>query len=172
MTQLLGSRVMRVDDIVKYQDTYWLVGRTAEGLSLTSWDGVCVPGRGLTDREVEVVGNYLNWPFIAAPRRRHVEDGHVVQVSRTRRGRTTVLVPLRHWVPSHWLRAGGSVFFNPALRLGIGEVLVALHSSGRLSRLTVTRAFGSVKLRKARIAPKPVPPTRADRLLNDDWEID
>jgi hypothetical protein len=104
------------------------------------------------------------WPFIAASAR--PKAGPIVKITRGRRE----LVMMEDWVPSDFLRPGGSVFLNPDLRLKQGEVLAATHKDGSLSRLAVTGNFGTVKnriARKNRPRRSPKPRTVYDRLMSD-----
>ena len=114
--------------------------------------------------ELTVICNpSLSWPFVAAPVNRR--GGRITGIRR----RGAELVPFQDWVPSQLLRPGGSLFFNPNLRLRTGEVLVAQHANGKVGRVTITKAFATVAQRKKRSAPKEdTRPSAFDRLLDDD----
>jgi hypothetical protein len=108
-----------------------------------------------------------DWPFVPAPIK--ARSGPVVSVIRGQLG----LAPFDEWVPSDFGRPGGSIFFNPKLRLRAGEVLAAQHEDGSRSRINITHAFATVKKRKAQAnkprVVKPKGPMGAlDQLLADD----
>ena len=122
-----------------------------------------------TDDRCKVLCNPANeWPFVAT-KVRSTRIGPVVSVLRSSENR--LLIPMDDWAPTDQLKAGGALFFNPALRLRQGEVLVATHQGGLKTRISITQAFGSVKLRRKRaeIARKPPEPLTAfDRILQED----
>lgn len=108
-----------------------------------------------------------DWPFLTIPVR--AKAGPVQKVT-INRGFPRDLAPMIDWIPSDFMRAGGSIFFNPELRLRAGEVLVAVHQNGSLSRLNVTSAFATVRRRQIRAA-KPAaqkPSNVYDRLMGQD----
>ena len=55
------------------------------------------------------------------------------------------------WVPSSRLSTAGSLFFNLSLNLMTGDVLTAVHQSGHRNRVSISRQFGTIKKRRARI---------------------
>ena len=122
-----------------------------------------------TDERCKVLYNPANeWPFVAT-KVRPTRIGPVVTVLRSSENR--LLAPMDDWAPTDQLKAGGALFFNPALQLRQGEILVAQHRDGTKTRITITRAFGSVKLRRRRaeLARQPkVPQTAFDRILQED----
>jgi hypothetical protein len=158
---------MNVGDIVLYQGARWKVVshepsfRTCQ---LVQFNGtkVEVPD----DEDLKVLFNPAkSWPFVAGPV--HARSGPLIGVLRG----ALSLGPLVDWVPSDFLRPGGSIFFNPELRLRQGEILVGLHKDGTRSRISITKAFGTVRLRKHRVA-NPLkakgPKSSFDRLMSDD----
>lgn len=166
---------MNVGDIVRFEGKLWRVethDKTARLCKLRDWeeDLVEVPD-DLEDAEVEAAEGELTvyarpseeWPFVAAPNR--TGWGPVTQVL----WNANPLTPLQDWVPSSKLRQGGSLFFNPALGLRSGDVVLAVHKGGRRSRVNITGGFGTIKARKAgRMAPKPRRANRASALIDND----
>jgi hypothetical protein len=78
---------------------------------------------------------------------------------------------MSEWVPTDQLQLGGALFFNPELRLSRGEILIATHRNGSLTRVAITPAFGSLRLRKKRLLKANEPstnPTAFDRIMQDD----
>lgn len=154
---------MNIGDIIFYQDKLWKVSgqnRDYGTLVLVSFDAVRIEvPAGL---KIDQWFSTTAWPFVALPTKTF-KAGRVIEV---RRG-GSVLKPMLEWVPSDMLRAGGSLFFNPSLGLEVGEVLVACHEKGSLTRVSILRDFGSIKQRQQRKAspwkPK-APVTVYDRL--------
>lgn len=160
---------MKIGDIVLYQETRWkVVSHSSEfrTCQLVAFNGskVEVPDdhdAGET-AEVRVIYNPAEqWPFLVCGATR---GGPLTSVTRANMG----LRPMEDWVPSDFLRPNGAIFFNPQLRLRVGEILSGVHLDGTRSRLTVTRAFGTVARRKVQ-AQDPVkvqgPLSSIDRLL-------
>lgn len=163
---------MKVGDIVLYQERRWKVEshstsfRTCQ-LSQFAGEKTEVPDD--LDANAELLKVLYNpadsWPFVAGPV--HVRAGPLVSVSRG----AASLAPLVDWVPSDFLRPGGSIFFNPALRLRHGEILVGVHKDNTRSRISVTKSFGTVQRRKQRASNPPKvkgPRSTFDRLMDDD----
>ncbi len=161
-----ASTAILVGDLVRYNEYVWLVmqhDKQVSILKLRNWEDTVVEAPN--DRsEVQLLARpSAQWPFVAAPVKSSV--GPVEKVFRAE----TELVPLTDWVPSAIGRSGGSIFFNPQLRLRVGEVLVAHHRTGRLSRINITPAFGTVGTRRKREAVQNKEPlTLNQRLLSDD----
>jgi len=122
-----------------------------------------------TDDQCQVVCNpAADWPFVAT-KVRPTRIGPVISVLRSSENR--LLIPMQDWAPTDQLKAGGALFFSPDLRLRQGEVLVATHREGTMTRIAITKAFGSVKLRRKRAErarKPPEPPTAFDRILQED----
>jgi len=172
---------VRVGDLVEYEGDRWKVtghNRDFRVCILTNWertkrevpDDADVPtDEGPTP--VTVICNpNQDWPFVQA-RIRSESAGPVQQILRG----GTPLAPLHDWVPSGLYRPGGPIYFNPTLRLRIGEVLVAVHAGGARGRIGLGKQFGTAARRKARAeAPKrPAgPKTRFDRILADPFGED
>lgn len=147
---------MKVGDIVHYQDRSWKVSscnrdygtcvlvsfRTPEG----SDSGVtCIEVAATT--EVEHLFDTTKWPFAVIPTK-PFKSGRIIEVRR----RGVVLCPMVDWVPSDLFRAGGALFFNPVLGISTGELLVAQHERGLMTRVPITRAFGTGRQRQHRKA--------------------
>jgi hypothetical protein len=163
---------MDIGDIVTYQGVRWSVlsrDRSFGVCSLSSWDGrrINVPD-GLDSghaSEVKVIHRPSTWPFVSVPMR--PKSGRVTEVHRG----TQQLQPFEDWAPSGMFCIGGSLFFNPALRLRPGESLILVHERGSRSRVVLTRSFGTVAHKKKRAAEpwKPHrPKTAYDRLMGKD----
>lgn len=158
----------KIGDIVLYRDARWKV--SSHSTSFRTCQLVQFSGEKLEvaddDPALEVLFHpATSWPFVAGPV--HARSGPLVSVKRGEIG----LAPLVDWVPSDFLRPGGSVFFNPSLRLRNGEILVGIHANGARSRITITKAFGTVRTRQHRKANPPKlsgPRSSFDRLMNDD----
>lgn len=161
---------MKVGDIVLYNEARWKV------LSLSTSFRTCaladfagtkleVPD-DLETGEKPLLRVLYNppeqWPFVVCSAMR---GGPVRGITRGAVG----LSPMEDWVPSDFLRPNGAIFFNPRLRLRVGEILTAVHQDGLRSRLTVTKSFGTIQRRQARaLEPAKVrgPLSATDRLLN------
>lgn len=165
---------MKVGDIVLYQESRWKVSshsRSFRTCQLVAFDGrkVEVPDDlDLTpEPELKVLFNPPEqWPFTASPVH-SFSSGPIVDIVRG----PASLLPLVDWVPSDFLRPGGSIFFNPALKLRLGEILVSVHRDGTRNRITITRTFGTIRSRRHRVNNPPKvkgPKTNLDRLLESD----
>lgn len=168
---------MHIGDVVAYKGTRWLVTGTKPGLlcALRAWDGTEAEVPALADKDptsgVQVLAEPGKWPFLTTAMR--TKDGPIVRITMVRNGRAQELEPLVEW-SSSMDRPGGPVYFNPSLRLQRGEILVASHKSGKMTRLMVNASFGSVKLRQQRVAKANEPPPRRtvyDRLMSDDEDL-
>jgi len=163
---------MDIGDIVSYQGTRWIVlsrDRDYQTCALSSWDGrrIDIPDRPGSEAPpgVEVVHRPREWPFVALPTR--PKSGRVTEVYRD----GLLLEPLGDWVPSSMFGAGGSIFFDPLLRLRPGEVLILVHERGPRSRVIINRSFGTAGYKKQRAAEPwkpPRPKTAFDRLMGKD----
>lgn len=163
------DRPVDIGDIVAYQGGRWRIHRVDSGvrtLVLLAWDGekIEVPN---DSPDLKHLITPSTWPFVATPTK--VSRGPVKKLTLTRKKASLVLVPYEHWVPSDNLRAGGPLFLNPALRLRVGEILVATHSSKKLSRIPITKTFGSIskRERQAKLPQVQQTPTFFDRLDDD-----
>lgn len=97
-----------------------------------------------------------SWPFVALKIK--PKSGPIVKIVLPRGARVRELGVLIDWVPTDFLKPGGSVFFNPELSLRRGEVLVATHQSGTLTRIQIGSQFGTIASRLEAVA-KPKGPT-------------
>lgn len=163
---------MEIGDVTLYQNQYWkLVTRNTNFRTcvITDFDGNKVEIPDDLDKSDKLAVLYnpsKSWPFTSVPDK--IKAGPLRRVSRG----TTLLRPMVDWMPSDFLRSGGAIFFNPALRLSTGEILVATHQSGALSRITITKAFGTVRRKIARAENRSAPPKEPmsvyDRLMAGD----
>jgi len=163
---------MKIGDVVLYQSQYWkLVTCNSEYRTCMAmdFDGNKVEIPDDYDESGQLVVMYnpsASWPFTSVPDK--LKAGPLRRVTRG----TTLLRPMVDWMPSDFLRSGGAIFFNPALRLSTGEILVATHQSGALSRITITKGFGTVRRKVARAEKKSAPPKTPlsvyDRLMAGD----
>jgi len=163
---------MKVGDIVLYQEARWKVIGHSD--SFRTCQLVAFDNRKLEVPDDLELGDTpelrvlyhppAQWPFAICGTTR---GGPLKSVARGNVG----LSPMEDWVPSDFLRANGAIFFNPKLRLRVGEILVGVHQDDTRSRITITKAFGTLNRRKAR-AQDPVkvrgPLSSLDRLLNSD----
>jgi hypothetical protein len=158
-------------DIILYEGQRWKVqnrSRSARVCLLSNWEGQQTEVVDDADRRLDSGVTLLyqpsTWPFLAVPQRPRF--GRIIEVQR----RGEKLEPLEDWVPSGLFSSGGSLFFNPTLRLRLGEVLTLIHERGR-SRAAITRSFGTARFKRRRAAGpwEPREPTSAyDRLMSDD----
>lgn len=163
---------MKVGDIVLYQDARWKVVRHSASFrtcQLIAFDGRKqeVPDDLETGELAELRVLYHppeQWPFAVCGA---VRGGPLRSIARGNVG----LSPMEDWVPSDFLRPNGAIFFNPKLKLRVGEILVGIHQDGSRSRITVTKAFGTLQRRKIR-AREPAkvkgPLSSIDRLLSSN----
>ena len=168
---------MKVGEIVRFEHKRWRVlshstdFRTCTLINF-NLEKIEVPDDLDKGLELKVVANPENWPFVTIPTK--ITFGRLVSVTQAKmdltRGETTTvtLSPLVDWMPGDFVTAGGSVFFNPSLGLKAGDVLVATHLNGKTQRISITRAFGSMKTMTARVEKKPEPMTIYKRILMDD----
>lgn len=161
---------IQIGDLVEYQNERWLVGQRNTGVrtvTLRKLDGTSTEVAN-DDPTARVVANLPTaWPFITVARK----NAPIDQVTITRGGRTSALTPMVAWVPADPLHNGGVLYFHPRLNLRHGEVLVARHANGAMTRINVTPSYGTVQRKLAIDVLKrdpPPPETRYDRLLQDD----
>jgi len=121
--------------------------RETRTLLLERWDGKQTEIAD-NDPNYEVAARPNDWPFVPCPSR---QNDPVVEVLQSVRGKLVSLEPMYDWVPSSRLSTAGSLYFNPALDLMTGDILIAVHQSGHRNRVSITRQFGSLKKRQARI---------------------
>jgi hypothetical protein len=163
---------VKLGDLVSHADAYWLVTRydpkRTRTATLLSSSGTLleIPH----DEAVTVIANPgQDWPFVAAPLK--PTWGAISRIVRPTRAEAepVELTLYRDWLPSEPARAGGSIFFNPNLRLQIGDYLLAKHANGKDSSIVIPAHFGTVRQKQARAAAKPRQDRTAySRLLDDD----
>jgi hypothetical protein len=160
---------MKVGDIVLYNEARWKVishSTSFRTCQLADFVGTKleVPDdleTGENPRLHVLYNPAEQWPFVVCSASR---GGPLRGVTRGGVG----LSPMEDWIPSDFLRPNGAIFFNPKLRLRVGEILTAVHLEGLRTRLTVTKTFGTITRRKGR-AREPArvqgPLSSLDRLL-------
>jgi hypothetical protein len=161
---------VKLGDLVAYEDHFWVVTRydpkRTRTATLRRADGHAleVPH----DQTLRVIANPSSeWPYVASPLK--PRWGPVVKLTRPSRVNQVELVLYHDWLPSDPVRAGGSIFLNPNLRLQIGDYLLATHADGHASSVVIPGGFGTVQQRQARMTkPKPELRTSYTRLLDDD----
>jgi len=161
---------VKLGDLIARDNDFWVVARFDPKRTRTATirnaagTAVEIPH----DDIVEVIANPSeDWPFIAAPIK--AMWGPIVQLTRPNRPDALELKLFRDWLPSEPARAGGSIFLNPSLHLGIGDYLLAKHTNGKSSSIVIPKNFGTVREKQARAASKPKPDrTVYTRLLDED----
>jgi hypothetical protein len=163
---------VKLGDLVQHSDAYWLVTRydpkrTRTATLLNAVGAVLeIPH----DEAVTIIANpSQDWPFVAAPLK--PSWGPINRLVRPSLMETepVELMLYRDWLPSEPARAGGSIFFNPNLRLQVGDYLLAKHANGKDSSVVIPANFGTVRQKQAQAASKPKPDRTAySRLLDDD----
>jgi len=161
---------MKIGDILFYQDRYWKLetsNREFRTCQLVSFDGTKQEVADDLDENNSTVLIVCNpaeqWPFCSIAIK--VKAGPLRGITRA----GTVLTPMVDWIPSDFQRPGGAIFFNPRLRLKVGEILVATHQDGSFSRITITPGFGTLKRKAARAKAKEPKPQQSvyDQLMDD-----
>ncbi len=163
---------MKVGDIVECEGQRWRVYREdkhVKTVTLRRWDGT-TEELAADDPRVKVVLDPSKWPFVAA--KVNLKAGPFAELILTRKGRSQNLRPYIDWVPSDQSRPGGSIFVNPLLRLKLGEVLVAVHTSGTRVRIAITQEYGSMKHRQRRHGAIPERRDLVDYLDGDDFVVE
>jgi hypothetical protein len=163
---------MEPGDVVSYDGERWKVlsrDREFRICVLSNWEGRQVEVADDLDKRsgsgLALIHQPSAWPFVAV--KGTVKGGRILNVYRGGR----LLRPLEDWVPTSIFGTGGSLFFNPALGLRLGEVLTVERERGSVSRISITRSFGTAGHKKRR-AEKPWKPrqraTAIDRLMGED----
>lgn len=147
---------MNLGTLVSFEGHRWRVykvDRHVKTVTLIRWGGVF---EEIADDNpgVSVVADPSEWPVVTA--RVRPNAGPLAKLSLTRGTRPRPLEPLVDWVPSDMGRAGGSIFINPGLKLRTGEVLIAEYKSGAVSRIVITKRYGTMAERKQRASGAPV----------------
>jgi hypothetical protein len=165
---------MKVGDLVRYLDGFWLVTRydpkRTRTASLLNREGVALEVAHDDEAVVVVANPSEDWPFISAPVKPSM--GPVASLSRSTAYADDVFELYRDWMPSEPTRAGGSIFFNPSLGLKSGDYVLARHVNGKCSGIVIPRNFSTVRQKQASVAAK-VKPKEADktaytRLMGED----
>jgi len=170
--------MLDIGSIVAYSDHLWRVLRRNHGTRtaiLEQWDGTTEElADDADEQQADEVSVWCNpskdWPFVPAPSK--TKAGPIEAVTLARPGDRRVLRPMVDWVPSDRRGRGGSLFFHPSLNLRQGEVLSARHKNGSMSRVSITRSFGTLQRRMAvemaKRRPHLPPNTIYSRLMGED----
>ena len=175
---------MIVGDLVAYDGKRWLVSKVDRPLkvallSILSDDSgqkseVPLEWENPPESKLSVIANPTEtWPFITVVGKKWA--GPLLQIEQPRpRRHIRILHRGTDWVPVDPSQEGGVIFFDPALKLKIGDFLVGTHRSGAIIRMTVPPTFGTVLARVARSAQvKKVeegPKSSFNRILDEDDE--
>ena len=109
-------------------------------------------------------GNIVSdWPFIKSP-----------QPMKRVTGVWTTRNNVDLFTPLDWYSIEAQVYFNPLLRLGVGDVVTFVFATGGVHPTKVPANFGSFRQRVKRAAPPPKPPkkTAFDYILEDPFGDD
>jgi hypothetical protein len=160
---------IQIGDLVEFEGVRWLVSHQHRGVRT-------VILRQLDGASQEIANDHAackviahlptKWPFLTLPEK----TSPITEITIARESKTLALKPMHAWVPAEPLHNGGVIYFHPKLDLRTGEVLAAKHANGTLTRVNITKSFGTLR-RKLAIeeAKKPViPQTRYDHLLMAD----
>jgi hypothetical protein len=166
---------MKLGDLISWRGQRWVVRSVDRRARLASilgedlrTDTVPYNLDQRTSEACQVICNPSEqWPFIAVGVKNN--RGRLIRIDRA----VPVPTPLRmwhDWLPSDPLRMGGGpVFFNPELRLGFSESLLATFETGLPGKIVTPPGFGTVRQRQSRAAVKPKEKKTAfDRLLDED----
>ena len=130
----------------------------------------------LDEREPEVCQVIANppetWPFVVVPQRTKL--GRLLTVSRPFvNGPVLPLARFHDWLIADPMQPGGAVFFNPALGLRLGDILVASYQHGS-GRIRIPRDFLSAAQVKERSEREEEAPQLNvyDRLRYNPYEED
>jgi hypothetical protein len=140
---------MNLGALVKYEGHRWRVykvDRNVRTVTLIRWGGA-IEEIADDDPGASVVADPSEWPVVTA--RVRPNAGPLVKLVLTRGPRQRQLEPLVEWVPSDMARPGGSIFMNPALKLRVGEILIAEYKTGTASRIVITKRYGTMAERRA-----------------------
>jgi len=145
-----------IGDLVEVQSKSWQVYKKdsrVRTLTLLHADGTKLEVADDDPEVIFVASPIKNWPFVALPRKPE-KSGPIVSIQRTVRGRVLELKANSGWSLSDPGRAGGSVFLNPDLKLKVGDILVAKYHDGSLSRVPITKTFGTMAQKRQRLVEK------------------
>lgn len=166
---------MEIGDLITYQDRPWFVRKAVtHSFLVVDAQGQMASLVG-DDPEVTVLCSpVVDWPYVTA------RAPGILSITRSYlRKRSDTLERLVDFVQPEPTQQPGSVFFNPALGLAFGDVLVAHLSDqtgGGTARITIPRKFGTATQKKARkvkkAPPPPKPPAAYSRLLDNDFDED
>lgn len=165
---------MIVGDLVAHQGERWVVVRIDAHVRMALLVNQAVRRLEVPDtldkdepESLQVIANPpATWPLVAFPTKRLT--GPVTKIAiPNAAARERDLETWVDWVPADPVREGGTIYFNPELRLRHGEVLIATFKNGMRGRITIPRNFGTVAQRAAAAAPKYAPSEERDRFNRD-----
>lgn len=143
---------MKLGDLVRHLDRMWSVThydpRRTRTASLLAADGAAVEVPYDLDKTggLVVVANPAdNWPFLTIPDRPKL--GKLLSFWKS----PSELQPIVDWVPAEWSRSGGAIFFNPAVQLRYGDMIVARYEKGSPVRVDIPRSFGTVRQKSVQV---------------------
>jgi hypothetical protein len=149
--------VIRLGDLIDFNGKRWLVRKlerlTRSAIVIDVAGGLDSIENNLDETDPTacvVVGNPVqNWPYVAVPGSRRL--GKLQEIRRPSlqlQAGFTVLAPFEDWLVSDALQIGGAIFFNPALNLRYGDVLVGVYQNGT-TRIAIPKQYMSVTQRIA-----------------------
>lgn len=170
---------MRLGDLIEWGGRRWIVRRverqTRTAIVHDGGQDVETIADDLDEskpEECRIIANPSEtWPFVAIPQRTKL--GNLLSVSRPLvNGAVIPLVRFQDWLIADPMQPGGAVFFNPALGLRLGDVLVATYQRGG-GRIQIPRDFLSAAQVKERSEKADVPQLNVyDRLRYNPYEDD
>src|SRR5271155_5346232 len=137
---------MRLGDLIEWGGQRWIVRRversTRTAIIHDGDRGDVIPD-DLDKRKPEECAVIANpgedWPFATIAQR--PKFGRLLQVLRPQlQGEPIELLRFRDWAIPEPTQAGGALFFNPLLGLGLGDMLLAVYERGR-GRVQIPREF-------------------------------
>jgi len=138
--------------LIRYGGTYWRITKTtANSGVLQSWEGSTVS----VNHDHEDLGpefDIKTWPY--AMSQKTSSKRRIRKLVRTVQGKFEELVPYLDWAPANYLQNQGPIFFNPNLKLKLGEVLVLHYDCGSTSRVTIPVVFKTALQHKKAIEDK------------------
>lgn len=160
---------IQIGDLVEYRDARWLVSQRHPGVRTVVLRQINGTSEEIPNDtpECKVIANLpTQWPYITIPKK----TSQITSITIVRE-KVLELAPMKAWVPADPLHNGGVLYFHPNLRLRQGEVLVARHANGGVTRINVTKSYGTaqqkMEARESR-RPAPEPQTRYDLLMAED----
>ncbi len=192
--------MIRLGDLVDLHGKRWLVRKlerlTRSVILMDVTGGIDTIENNLDETSpttcTVVASPMHDWPYVAVPGSRRL--GKIQEIRRPslqlQRG-YTVLVPFEDWLVADALQIGGAIFFNPALNLRYGDVLVGVYQKGttriaipkqfmpltqRVAEVEAARAAAAAPEEEPEIPELPAelrpPMTAYDHLMEDNYDDD